>query len=145
MKDSRIGVMGLVAIICGLSVKWGGILSMNSHRSLLLILIPAYARGSMLFGIKFLTYGRAEGGTGHAVFETPLPLSAFWGLLVPVVLSTFLGWKALWLNLVFVCLTASILSYYRRRLNCITGDMLGAMCEVTESGLFLMASVGGTL
>ena len=45
MKDSRVGAMGLVAVIMGLSVKWGGIQCLDIHRSLLLILVPAYARG----------------------------------------------------------------------------------------------------
>jgi len=79
MKDSRIGVMGLVAIVCGLAIKWGGIMGLDAHRSLLLIIIPAYARGGMIFGIKFLKYGRPEGGTGHAFFGKTLKLSAFWG------------------------------------------------------------------
>ena len=56
MKDSRIGVMGLVCILCGLSIKWAGIAGIDAHRSLLLIIIPAYARGGMIFGIKFLKY-----------------------------------------------------------------------------------------
>ena len=60
MKDSRVGVMGLVAIIMGLSIKWGGIMGLDIHRSLLLILIPAYARGGMVFGIRFLEYGRPD-------------------------------------------------------------------------------------
>lgn len=45
MKDSRIGVMGLVCILCGLSIKWAGIAGIEAQRSLLLIIIPAYARG----------------------------------------------------------------------------------------------------
>jgi len=30
-------------------------------------------------------------------------------------------------------------------LGCITGDMLGALTEVTEAGLLLLASMGGGL
>jgi adenosylcobinamide-GDP ribazoletransferase len=141
MKDSRIGVMGLVAIVCALAIKWGGITGLDAHRSLLLIIIPAYARASMIFGIKFLKYGRPE-GTGHAFFGKTLKLSAFWGLLIPLSISIFLGWTGLWLNFVFVIITASILLYYNRRIGCITGDMMGAMTEVLESALFLMVSTG---
>lgn len=144
MKDSRIGVMGLVAIVCGLSVKWGGIMSLDAHRHLLLIIIPVYARGAMLFGFRFLAYGRPEGGTGHTLFEDSLGLSAFWGVLAVALLSLFAGWRGLLLNLVFVILTASILLYYKKHIGCITGDMLGAMSEITESVLFLMVSMGGT-
>ncbi len=142
MKDSRIGVMGLVAVVCGLSIKWGGIACLDVHRSLLLIIIPSYARAGMIFGIRFLEYGRAEGGTGHSFFAGTPALQDFWGLIVPVVLSFFLGWKGLWLNVVFLILTILILSYYKKRIGCITGDMLGAMNEIIESLLFLMVSAG---
>ena len=142
MKDSRIGVMGLVAIVCGLSIKWGGIMGLGAHRSLLLLIIPAYARSGMIFGIKFFKYGRPGGGTGQAFFGNTLKLSTFWGLLIPLSISVFLGWTGLWLNFIFIIITASILLYYNRRIGCITGDMMGAMTEVLESVLFLMASVG---
>ncbi len=143
MKDSRIGAMGLVAIVCGLAIKWGGILGLESHRSLLLILVPAYARGGMLFGIRFLEYGRPGGGTGLDFFKEKLRNSAFWGLLLPVVLSFLLGWKAIWLNAGFAVIIIAILFYYKKRVGCITGDMLGAITEITEAGLFLVLSIGG--
>lgn len=141
MKDSRIGVMGLVAVVCVLAIKLAGIASLDVHRSLLLVIIPAYARGSILFGVRFLKYGRPEGGTGHAFFSDPLKISAFWGLLIPVALSFFLGWRGALLNLIFIIMTALILLYYKKRIGCITGDMLGAMTEVIESMLFLMVTI----
>lgn len=140
MKDSRIGVMGLVAILTGLSIKWGGIMSLNDNRSLLLIVVPAYARASMMFGIKFLKYGRSK-GTGCAFFNESLKISAFWGLLFPVGISFFLGWKGIMLNLFFIIITMGILLFYKKRIRCITGDMLGAMTEISESTLFLLLSV----
>lgn len=143
MKDSRLGTMGLVAILGGLSIKWTGIAGLDTHRTILLIIVPAYARASMLFGIRYLPYGRPNGGTGVEFFKDELQLSAFWGLSVPVLLSFVLGWEMIWLNLCFAALTAGLIQYYQRRVGCITGDMLGAMAEVTEAGLFLMASIGG--
>ncbi len=143
MKDSRIGTMGLVAIVSVLGIKWGGIAGLDSHRSLLLILVPAYARGGMIFGIRFLEYGRPDGGTGLDFFKEKLGNSAFWGMILPVMLSVFLGWKAVWLNAGFLILSVSLLYYYRNRIGCITGDMLGATAEVTEAGLFLLVSIGG--
>lgn len=143
MKDSRVGVMGLVAIVMGLSIKWGGILSLDAHRSLLLIIVPAYSRGGMIFGVRFLEYGRPDGGTGHALFEETLRPSAFLGLILPVGLTYFLGWNGVWLIFIFAGLTAMILSFYKSRIGCITGDMLGAMAEILESLLFLLVCIGG--
>jgi len=143
MKDSRLGTMGLVAIVFGLALKWAGIAGLDANRALLLVIVPAYARAGMLFGMRFLEYGRPEGGTGIDFFKSKLERTAFWGLTGPVVMSVFLGWTAFWLNLSFVALTALLIWYYKRRVGCITGDMLGAMAEILESGLFLLVSVGG--
>ena len=143
MKDSRLGTMGLVAIVFGLALKWAGITDLDANRGLLLIIVPAYARGGMLCGMRFLEYGRPAGGTGVDFFKSKLKWTAFWGLTAPVVMSVFLGRIAFWLNLSFVALTALLIWYYKRRVGCITGDMLGAMAEILESGLFLVVSVGG--
>ena len=144
MKDSRLGTMGLVAIVFGLALKWAGISGLDANRTLLLIIVPAYARAGMLFGMRFLEYGRPAGGTGVDFFKNKLRWTAFWGLTAPVVMSVFLGWIAFWLNLCFVTLTTLLIWYYKRRVGCITGDMLGAMAEILEAGLFLLVSVGGT-
>ena len=142
MKDSRLGTMGLVAIVFGLALKWAGITGLDANRALLLVIVPAYARAGMLFGMRFLEYGRPDGGTGVDFFKNKLEWTAFWGLIAPVVMSVFLGWTAFWLNVNFVTLTALLIWYYKRRVGCITGDMLGAMAEVLEAGLFLLVSVG---
>ena len=143
MKDSRLGTMGLVAIVFGLALKWAGISGLDANRGLLLVIVPAYARAGMLFGMRFLEYGRPEGGTGQDFFKNKLEWTAFWGVTAPVLMSLFLGWTAFWLNLSFVALTAILIWYYKRRVGCITGDMLGAMAEILESGLFLLVSMGG--
>jgi len=143
MKDSRLGTMGLVAIVAGLAIKWAGISGLNENRALLLIVVPAYARGGMLFGMRYLPYGRPGGGTGTDFFNQRLELHAFRGLAVPAALSVFLGWQAIWLVICFAAITAGLILYYQRRLGGITGDMLGAMAEILESGLFLLVSIGG--
>lgn len=143
MKDSRLGTMGLVAIVAGLSIKWAGIAGLEANRPLLLIIVPAFARAGMLFGMRYLPYGRPEGGTGAGFFNHELKPAAFWALAVPVLLSVLLGWQAIWLIICFAVITAGLIRYYKKRLGCITGDMLGAMTEILEAGLFLMVSMGG--
>jgi adenosylcobinamide-GDP ribazoletransferase len=144
MKDSRIGTMGLVAILFGLALKWGGLANLNAHRSILLIIIPAYARTTILFGMRYLPYGRPD-GTGKPFFSEKISLKHFWGLIFSIGLSLLLGFKAIWLNLAFAIILTIILLFYKKRMGCITGDMLGALVEITEAGLFLMVSLGDVL
>lgn len=141
MKDSRIGVMGVIAIISMLSLKWGGIMGLGKHRGMLLLLIPALARSSMIFGIRFLKYGRSKNGTGYAFFEKPLKWYTFSGVIPLMLLSVYLGWKAIYLWLFFGSLTIILLLWYQKKMGCITGDMLGAMTEFEEALLFLGMSV----
>lgn len=140
MKDSRIGAMGTVAIVCCLSAKWAGASHLAANPRLWLLLIPAYARSSVLFGIKFLPYGRPEGGTGHAFCQTPLRLKDFWGFGILVGISVLTGWGFASLNLGYAVIVFLVIRWYQKKIQCITGDMLGALIEITEAGLFLIAA-----
>ena len=144
MKDSRTGMMGLVAVFSVLLLKTAGIFAVKTALTqaqtlLVFLIIPSYSRSSMIFGIRFLKYGRKGTGTGLDLFEKPIGLKEFMFMVIPVVISLFLGYKGLVLNIVFFVALLSILGFYKKKLNCITGDMLGAMNEIIEAVLFLAA------
>jgi adenosylcobinamide-GDP ribazoletransferase len=143
MKDSHTGSMGVVAIGSAMALKWAGLSALEDHRLLLLVLVPAYARSAILLAMRFLEYGRPAGGIGQPFFSRRLSLRRFWGVALTMALSIGLGPRALWLNLAFFLITAAVIGYYAKRLGCITGDMLGALTEITEAALFLVAATGG--
>ncbi|CAN2040424.1 Adenosylcobinamide-GDP ribazoletransferase [Candidatus Magnetomoraceae bacterium gMMP-15] len=140
MKDSRIGSMGLIAVFFVLSLKWTGIRFMDdSWRSLFLIIIPAYSRTAPLFGMKFIKYGRPEGGIANVFFKEKISMHSFAWVIVPMLISIIPGWLyCLSFNLLFIFVVFIILLFYKKQMNCITGDMLGAMIEITEVVLFLI-------
>jgi adenosylcobinamide-GDP ribazoletransferase len=144
MKDSRVGAMGLAVVACVLLVKGAAMGSIAHTRFLALMIVPAYARSAMMVGIRFLPYARGEEGTGSAFFETPLSAKDFKFVAAPVVLSLFLGWRGLLLNLFFALATIAMIRLYRKKLAGITGDLLGAMTETVEAILFLAVCVGGS-
>lgn len=144
MKDSRIGMMGLLAVVTVLALKTAGIFAINTGVSprdtvCCLLFIPALSRSAMLFGIRCLPYGR-ESGTGHDLFSKPLPAGHFFFVLVPLagLLLTSKGWLII---LCFGILTGLMLLFYKNKLGVITGDMLGAMSEVNEAVLFVLAGI----
>lgn len=143
MKDSRVGAMGLVAVVCVLLVKAAAMGSIADGRFLALLIVPAYARSGMMIGMRLLPYARGNEGIGNAFFETPLSTIDFKWVAIPVILSFFLGWRGLLLNLFFAAVTAVLIYIYRKKLDGITGDLLGAMTEILEAVLFLAVCVGG--
>ncbi len=140
MKDSRLGAMGSIAIVSIIVLKWASIASIVEGRMLVLLAVPIFGRCSQLLGIRSLPYGRSE-GLGKSFVDAPLKWHGFLTILIPVILSVFLGITGLFLMTGFIVFSAIILFYYKKRLGCITGDMLGAMCEVCEAGLFLLAAL----
>jgi adenosylcobinamide-GDP ribazoletransferase len=139
MKDSRIGAIGMVAVVCCLAIKWAGISGLQAHRPFWLLVVPAFARGTVLFGVRWLPYGRPQGGTGHSFFQHPLLITDFWAVALLFLLAiVFTGWGVVWIAAGFCGLVTLVLIYYRYKINCITGDMLGALIEITEAGLFLI-------
>jgi adenosylcobinamide-GDP ribazoletransferase len=143
MKDSRIGSMALVTVVACLTLKTVGIAGLQTDRVLLLLLVPAYARGAMVFGIRWLPYGRAQEGTGYDLFTRPLTIASFAGFLPVIGLSFFLGAKMAALLFCFALVVAVTLVCYKRKIGCITGDMLGAMTEITEASLFFLMAMRG--
>lgn len=142
MKDSRVGAMGLVTVAIFLMTKAAALGAVDSGRFLALWIIPAYARSAMMMGFFFLPYARGIEGTGSAFFETPLKFKDFRFVLIPLILSLFLGWRGLLLNLVFVGVIALLIWFYNKKISGITGDLLGAMAEIVETALFLVVCLG---
>lgn len=142
MKDSRVGAMGLVAVVVVLLVKTAALGHIDHARFLALTLVPAYARAAMMVGMRLLPYARGPEGTGSAFFETPLANADFRYLIIPAALSLLLGWRGIVLNLVFALVTTALILLYRRRLGGITGDLLGAMSEIVEAALFTAVCMG---
>lgn len=145
MKDSRIGAIGMILVACCLGLKWSGLFSLTADRAFVLVLVPAYARSGALFGMHLLPYGRSQGGTGHSFFDRPLTVLDYWGVGIMIGLSFLIGGRAVFLILGFLIITAGTLFFYKRRMACITGDMLGAMIEIIETTLFLIMAAGDRL
>lgn len=136
MKDSRVGAMGLLAVVLCLALKAVALAELSNGRFLAILLVPAYARGTMLFGLRALPYGRKV-GTGRAFFGGTFSDSAFLGLALPALLSLGLGFGVLILHGAFLAVSFAMVWFYRRRMGCVTGDMLGAMGEISEAVMFL--------
>lgn len=140
MKDSRVGAMGVVALIVLLLLKFATLATIPAPAQWrVLIALPIVGRWTMVALAVLAPYARSEGGTGSSFVEC----AGRRELLIATVLSTalFLALFGLWgltLSAALALLVILVERYFRKHLGGVTGDILGASCEWSEV-LFLLS------
>ncbi len=134
MKDSRVGPMGVVAIVFVVGAKVLAITSLPATvRWGVILLVPVAGRTAMVLVMTTLPYVRREGGLATAFEDCHVWPHAAWALVV----FALAGWMsaawqglAAWAASVGVSLAAA--AYVYRKIDGFTGDVLGAACELVE-------------
>lgn len=141
MRDSRIGVMGVLSVVFVVLLKVTLLadISMSSRWALILIM-PMAGRAAIVSLMTALPYARPEGGlaTLFASHRSWLLCLWAWGVLfvAAVGLSQGIGFAAALLALV---ITTLFVLYNRSKIGGYTGDTLGAICELAEIAPLLAA------
>jgi cobalamin 5'-phosphate synthase/cobalamin synthase len=137
MRDHSIGVYGAVALVLDLGAKGAALarLSVHDHALGYAVGAAALARVAPLLLSKTLPYARASEGIGRA-----LDMTGWLRIAVAAAIAAgFCVWLAsVWLLLVFAgVLVAAYLA--ARRFGGVTGDILGAVVEISETVLLVVA------
>lgn len=140
MKDSRIGAFGVLALIFAvlLKVVSVGILVKESCWYPI-ILVPSLSRYAMVVSAYRMPYARKSGGLGRAFLECMNTGHLIVATILPV--GLLLAWKVAYsvsgILTIFICV-AFMRNLSRRCLGGITGDVLGAINEITEVCLLVV-------
>jgi adenosylcobinamide-GDP ribazoletransferase len=150
MHDSRTGAFGVTGLILLLLMKF---LLLNSipqaNIAPVLVVIPVIGRWTMVYAIAMYPYARNQ-GLGKAFKDGVTRTRLAFATLITLGLSIVLAW---WADLdyyyivgfgimVIVGLTIIAVSeYFRRKFAGLTGDTYGAINELAETGVLLIASV----
>lgn len=144
LKDPRAGAFGVVGAFCLLLVKYGALLSVNpSIKPYSLLAAPALGRWGITYAIYVYPYKEGPGigrtfkeGTSLAAF-TAATVTA---LGISVASLREIGLMAMlagWLG------TVAVASFVLKRIRGLTGDVYGAINEVVEALVLLVASSRG--
>ncbi len=155
MRDSHIGSFGTIALIVVLAVKTLGVaVLLYFSKYVWLIFMPVFSRTLMVGQAAFNRYAREGESLAGSVVSDTQPRHAIAAVIVCIVvgaivslIGSFISVKALHAaNIVpTVCLvlgvilTATIAFISRRRIEGVTGDVLGATVELNEA-LFLWSA-----
>lgn len=142
MRDSRIGTMGVVAIVFVILLKTAALSTLPfPQRTALLILMPVAGRTAMMGMLTALPYARAEGGLADRFLRRRSWGHVVWGALFLLVagglLARGMGVAA---ALSAVGASGAVTAYSRRKIGGFTGDTLGAAGETAETVLLLAAA-----
>lgn len=144
MKDSHVGAFGVITLCITLVVKISAVAVICEAGTIgYLILVPLFSRLLVVLQAVVNPYARPEGGTaGRLVAEASwkhLLVSLVWtGALLAAV--GFMSWRVVGFVLgTGLVVTAYIANAGHRRIGGVTGDLLGATVELSETLMFVAA------
>jgi adenosylcobinamide-GDP ribazoletransferase len=139
MRDSRIGAMGVLAIVFTIALKISALTPLPlPQRLAILVLMPIGGRFAMLFMLTVLPYARKDGGLATLFIARRSWLNPFFALIFLGTAGWFIG---AWLGIVATSaavVAAGLVSWHiYHKLGGFTGDTIGAASEIAETALAL--------
>ena len=143
MKDSHIGAMGVIAIVCLLLLKFASLASLPAATLWpAVLLMPLAGRCAIVVHMALLPYARPS-GLGAIFYRRRPRWAAVWAAAVlAVVCTAFLGWRGLLLWAVCMAVTGAFSVYVYRKIGGATGDTFGAVCEIVEAVPAIVFAMG---
>jgi len=141
MRDPRSGAFGVVGLVCVVLLKVAALDSLPSGvRPALVWLAPGLGRFAIVLVVTVFPYGRASGmGAPLKSIATPRKLAL--AAALPAVACAIVGPIGLLGGVVAVIGALSLGLWLMRLLPGLTGDCYGAVCEVTETLVWLAGAL----
>ncbi|MCI5166159.1 MAG: adenosylcobinamide-GDP ribazoletransferase [Candidatus Electrothrix sp. GM3_4] len=150
MRDSASGAMGVIALVLLLSLKIVCLASMTDQLLVAVFLMPIAGRVAILLLMAMLPYARPEGGLGSLFKDSFDTNQARIHSLVVLLVFSGISWAAAGptgiLAVFAVLLMTALFAFFcRHKIGGVTGDTLGAACELAEAviALVFVLKIGG--
>lgn len=141
MRDPRLGTFGVAGVVLALLLRGTAIATLAPAWPALL-LAPLWARWLLLVAAQ--RPSARPGGMGASMGLAQSPGRVAGAALMPLAVTAMLGWQQwlLWLAVAGAALAAlGVLWLAQRRLGGVTGDVFGAVVEVSEVVFLCVACV----
>ena len=134
MRDSRIGAMGVLAVVAVFALKCAALASLPVElRWRVLLLMPLLGRCSLAWQLAVLPYARTDGGLCSVFVTHRSKLDPVLSALIAGLAGWILfGWGGLASVASGALVLVVFLGWCRVKIGGFTGDTLGAACEILE-------------
>jgi adenosylcobinamide-GDP ribazoletransferase len=139
LRDTQVGAFAVVGAVCLLLVKFAALAELApGHRVAALLAIPALTRAAMVYAARAYPYARSGPGLGQIFREglTWREVLVAAGVAIAAA-GLVLGVLGLVLALCVWLMAVAIAWWVQRRIPGLTGDVYGAINELTEVGALL--------
>lgn len=131
MKDSRLGTNAALAIFLNLLLKVALIYSLDIGKVYaILLLMPVFSKLCVVYAARFSVYARKSGMGNLFIGKTTNK-----HLIIAIISTAFIcivNIKALPFIFVGFCFSIWYVKHVRTKIDGMTGDTLGALCELAE-------------
>jgi len=133
MKDSHVGTMGVVAVVCVLLMKFASLASLKPECLWpAVFLMPLAGRCAMVMHMALLPYVRSD-GLGSAFYGKRRYVAAIEAVVVLSAACWLMFGAGGWIVAgVSIAVVVSLAVYFRLKIGGATGDTFGATCEIIE-------------
>jgi len=141
LRDEQVGAFAVAGGVALLLVKYAALAALPDH-TLALLVAPTLGRWAMSLAVVAFPYGRSQ-GLGRALKDHASRRELIMATVVALITAGIAG---SWLGLAAAALVAAttwvLARFALSRLPGLTGDIYGALCELTEVLVLLVFVVG---
>lgn len=143
MHDSRTGAMGVIALVFLLLIKFAAFFSLPVDTlAPAVVFIPLAGRTAIVFSMQFFPYARKEGGLGALFYSENKVFPSLVGLCTFLVAGFAVSFPWAMITLLAACIVTFIGGVWcMKMIGGITGDTLGATCEVAETAAAISLAI----
>ncbi|UCD15202.1 MAG: adenosylcobinamide-GDP ribazoletransferase [Candidatus Omnitrophota bacterium] len=142
MRDSRIGVMGVIGIVCVFLLKFA-LLSSFSPALLwrAVIIMAVFSRWALSFACSLSKYARQKGKAEFFIKYADKRAVLAGGIFTLATFLIFIGTKGVTVFILSWIFVFLFVKYSEKKIGGITGDILGAVNEIGEVSTLLFTAI----